>query len=180
MSYTIDTIENGSVTSPKGFQAAGISAGIKGGDKLDLGLLVSKVRSSTAGVFTRNMLKGASLLIGQEHLKDGHAQAVIVNSGNANACTGERGMLDAREMARYVARHIGAPAHDVIPSSTGVIGVYLPLPEIRKGIEKAAGALSEAGGESMARAMMTTDTIPKFTARRGERQRAFFHYRWSG
>ena len=75
-------------------------------------------------------------------------------------------MLDAREMSRRVARRIDAPAHDVIPSSTGVIGVYLPLPAIRTGIDKAFETLREDGGKEMARAMMTTDTVPKYTARR--------------
>ncbi len=166
MSRKIEKIESGSVTTPKGFKAAGIASGIKKSGKLDLGLLFSQVRCAAAGVFTTNVLKGASLLVSREHLTDGHAQAVIVNSGNANASTGERGMLDAREMCCCTARYLDIPAHDVLPSSTGVIGEYLPLPAIRTGIESLVPRLHENGGEEMARAIMTTDTVPKLTARR--------------
>ena len=93
---------DGGVTAPMGFSAAGVSAGIKSGGELDLGLLYSQVRCAAAGVYTTNQLKGESLQVSMEHLRDGYAQAVVVNSGNANACTGERGLLDAREMARTV------------------------------------------------------------------------------
>ncbi|MEW6233933.1 MAG: bifunctional glutamate N-acetyltransferase/amino-acid acetyltransferase ArgJ [Candidatus Omnitrophota bacterium] len=166
MSHTIESVAHGTVTTPKGFKAAGVAAGIKGGEKLDLGILVSQVRCTAAGVFTTNAVKGASLLTTKEHLADGYAQAVIVNSGNANACTGERGLLDAKEMARALSRQLNIPVQDVLPSSTGVIGVYLPLPQIRDGVEKAVPRLREDGGEEMARAMMTTDTKPKYAARR--------------
>lgn len=155
---------NDSVTAPMGFSAAGAAAGIKGGEQLDLGLLCSQVRCAAAGVYTTNQLKGASLLVSMEHLRDGHAQAVVANSGNANACTGERGMLDAREMARIVGRLLNIPSHDVVVASTGLIGEFLPLPKVRKGIERAVADLDPEGGPTMARAIMTTDTVPKTAA----------------
>ncbi len=166
MRIKIESIGNGSVTSPAGFKAAGVTAGIKASGKPDLGLLVSQVRCSAAGVFTTNVIKGASLLVSREHLEDGNAQAIIVNSGNANACTGERGLLDAREMARCVARQLNMPHQDVLPNSTGVIGEYLPLPPIRTGIESLIPKLSEEGGIEFANAIMTTDTVPKYSARK--------------
>ncbi len=166
MKYEIKPIENGNATSAQGFKAAGIAAGIKKSGKPDLGILVSQVRCSAAGMFTTNQLKGASLLVTREHLADGHAQALIVNSGNANACTSGRGLVDAREMARCLARPLGIAMQDVLPNSTGVIGIYLPLPLIREGVEKLIPRLSEDGGLELAQAMMTTDTVPKTSARR--------------
>ncbi len=166
MGCHIETVENGSVTTSRGFTAAGTACGIKKSGKLDLGLLVSQVRCATAGVFTTNVVKGASLLVSREHLSDGHAQAIVANSGNANAATGERGMLDAREMCRQVGRLKDIPTHDVLPNSTGVIGEYLPLPAIRKGIEDLISKLRDDEGEEFARAIMTTDTVPKFSARK--------------
>ncbi len=166
MTYRIEPMKEGSVTSPRGFQAGGVHAGIKPDKKLDLGLLVSQVRCPVAGIFTTNRLKGASLQVTQEHLQDGHGQAVLVNSGNANACTGERGLLDAREMARSLSRWLKIPGQDVFPNSTGVIGEYLPLGQLRRGIEEAYRGLSEEGGEAFARAIMTTDTVAKFSARK--------------
>lgn len=155
---------DGGVTAPKGFTAAGVAAGIKSGGKLDVSLLVSQVRCAAAAVFTTNQLKGASLLVGREHLEDRHAQAVIVNSGNANACTGERGLLDAQEMCRTLARLMNIPVTDIIPCSTGVIGIFLPLANVRKGIETAFDQLSKEGHKAMAEAILTTDLVPKESA----------------
>ena len=166
MTYEIERIEHGTVTSPQGFQASGVSAGIKSGGKLDLGLLVSEARCAAAGVFTTNVIKGASLLVTRDHLQDGCAQAILANSGNANACTGERGIQDAETMSRTAAERLRLSASDVLPNSTGVIGNYLPLEGIIRGIEEAARRLRDDGGEEMARAIMTTDTVPKFAARR--------------
>ncbi len=164
MAFSFSAVENGGVTTPKGFKAAGVAAGIKSKGALDLGFLISQVRCPVAGVFTTNQLKGASLLVTREHLADGYGQVVIVNSGNANACTGERGLLDAREIARYLGRKLGIPAQDVLPSSTGVIGVFLPLPIIRDAIDKAIPLFDENSGADMSRAIMTTDTVPKTAA----------------
>jgi glutamate N-acetyltransferase / amino-acid N-acetyltransferase len=166
MAFTIEKVENGSVTSPQGYKAAGVSCGIKKSQKPDLGLLVSQVRCSAAGVFTTNTVKGASLLVARGNLEDGHAQAIIANSGNANACTGERGVLDAREITRMAGRVLDIPNQDILPNSTGVIGEYLPLPKVRKGIETIVSKLRDDGGVAMAEAIMTTDTFPKYAARR--------------
>ena len=160
---TITRVDGG-VTASKGFTATGVAAGIKSGGAPDLAVLASQVRCSAAAVFTTNKLKGAGVVVGHENLQDRHAQAVVVNSGNANACTGERGLLDASEMCRTLGRLMHIPSADVVPSSTGVIGVYLPLPNIRKGIEDAHAQLSSEGGASMAEAIMTTDTHPKQVA----------------
>ena len=126
MAYKIEKVLDGSVTTPRGFKAAGIACGIKKSGKLDLGLLVSQVRCTAAGVFTTNVVKGSSLLVTRDNLSDGHAQALLVNSGNANACNGERGLLDARELARITGRLLDIPNQDILPNSTGVIGEYLP------------------------------------------------------
>ncbi|MDX9753011.1 MAG: bifunctional glutamate N-acetyltransferase/amino-acid acetyltransferase ArgJ [bacterium] len=166
MAYKIEKVLDGSVTTPRGFKAAGIACGIKKSGKLDLGLLVSQVRCTAAGVFTTNVVKGSSLLVTRDNLSDGHAQALLVNSGNANACNGERGLLDARELARITGRLLDIPNQDILPNSTGVIGEYLPLPRLRDGIESLVPLLSEEGGPILAQAMMTTDTVPKYTARR--------------
>lgn len=166
MPPTIHSIENGSVTSPKGYKACGVAAGIKTSGKLDIGFLVSQTRCPVAGVFTTNQLKGASLLVTREHISDGYGQAIIVNSGCANACTSERGLLDAREMTRHLGRKLNIASQDVLPSSTGVIGVYLPLPKIRDAIDRAIPLLRSDGGEEMASAIMTTDTVIKSVAKK--------------
>ncbi len=160
---TITRVDGG-VTAPKGFTAAGIAAGIKSAGAPDLAVLASQVRCTAAAVFTTNRLKGAGVIVGRENLEDQHAQAVVVNSGNANACTGERGLLDASEICRTLGRLMNVPSTDVVPSSTGVIGVYLPLPAVRKGIEEAHAQLSPEGGSAMAEAIITTDTHPKQVA----------------
>ena len=162
---TIKKID-GSVTTPMGFSASGVACGIKKSGALDLGLLYSQVRCAAAGAYTTNQLKGASLLVSMEHLQDGHAQAVLVNSGNANASTGERGLLDAREMARTVARHLNVTREDVVVASTGLIGEFLPLPRIRNGILQAIAGLDPESGPMLAQAIMTTDTVPKYAAYR--------------
>ncbi len=162
---TIKKID-GSVTTPMGFSASGVTCGIKKDNALDLGLLYSQVRCAAGGAYTTNQLKGASLLVSMEHLQNGHAQAVIVNSGNANASTGERGLLDAREIARTTGRHLDIAREDVVVASTGLIGEFLPLPKIRNGIQQAIAGLDPEGGPSMARAIMTTDTVPKYAAYR--------------
>ena len=155
---------SGSVTSPKGFQASGISAGIKLPEDKDLALIFSKVPCNTAGVFTRNQVKAAPLLVTQEHMAEGHPQAVVINSGNANCCTGAQGMKDARRMAEVAADAMGLRVKNVLVASTGVIGVQLPMEVVEPGIRKAVQCLSESGGEDAAAAIMTTDTVPKQAA----------------
>lgn len=149
----------GGVTLPKGFKASGVAAGIKKSKK-DLALLVSAVPASAAGVFTTNLVKAAPLLITAERLRKGVAQAVIVNSGNANACTGPEGYADAVAMAKSAAAALELPEELVLVGSTGVIGQRLPLAKIRAALPAAVAALSEAGNQA-AEAILTTDTVVK-------------------
>jgi len=164
MAAEIEFIPQGTVTSPEGFFAGATSAGIskKAGDKQDLGILFSEAPCVAGGVFTTNRIKAAPVVLSQERLKQGRVGAVVVNSGCANACTGERGARNAAEMAKLVAEGIGVLPEDVLVASTGVIGVPLPMKRIRSGIDKVI--LSRDGGHELARAMMTTDTFAKETA----------------
>ncbi len=170
-------IISGGVTAPQGFRAAGISAGIKRGapgldtqteaaGPLDLALLVSDVPATAAAVFTTNLALAAPVLVSREHLTRSHgvARAIVVNSGCANACTGDEGMQAAREMAGETARLVGCPVEQVLVASTGVIGVALPIDKIRAGLPAAAAALSVDHGSAAALAIMTTDPFPKEAA----------------
>ncbi len=154
-------IPSGGVTSPRGFLAGATSAGIKNKDqsRLDLGILFSKVPCPAAAVFTTNKVKAAPVVLSQKRLQKGRASAVIMNSGCANACTGERGMANALEMAGLAARHVGVSPEEVLVASTGVIGVTLPMERIRAAVPNVI--LSVEGGHDLARAIMTTDTVPK-------------------
>ena len=113
-----------------GIRAAGIHAGIKAGDTKDMTLIVTDTPQAAAGVFTKNSVTAAPVILCREHLNDGQAQAVIINSGNANACTGELGMANARQMAALTAEQLGIDAELVCVSSTGVIGQQLPMDKI--------------------------------------------------
>jgi glutamate N-acetyltransferase / amino-acid N-acetyltransferase len=156
----MEIIPDGTVTAPAGFRAGGIHSGIKkDGKTLDLCLLVSDQDCSVAGVYTQNKVRAAPILVCLDHERDGRARAVVINSGCANACTGERGLADAYEMTRLVGQRLEIPASDVMVASTGVIGVHLPMARIRDGIS--AITLSSDGGHDAARAIMTTDTRPK-------------------
>jgi len=152
-------IMSGTVTSPQGFLAGAVDASIKTPDKLDLAVLYSEKPCIAAGVFTTNIIKSAPVILSKKHLKDGKAQAVIVNSGCANACTGDSGAADALEMAGLTAAKLGLPIKDVLVASTGVIGVTLPMEQIRAGVHRIAPV--KDGGHELARAIMTTDTFPK-------------------
>ncbi len=161
----IDFIPCGTVTSPHGFRAGATYAGIKkkkGENSLDLCLLASEVPCTTAALFTTNKIKSAPVLLDQERLKKGKAVALIANSGCANACTGEQGMTDAREMAALAANSIGVSPEDILVASTGVIGQPLPINKIKASIRQIN--LSKEGGHKLAWAIMTTDTVPKETA----------------
>ncbi len=166
MAYTVETIEPGGVAAPQGFRAGGVAASIKTNGALDVGVVISDTRCSAAGVFTTNRLKGASLLTTRQSIQDGFAQAVYVNSGNANACTGEQGKRDAQTIARHIAKALKLPEADVLPNSTGVIGVNLPVENILAGLDELLPRLSEDGSADFATAMMTTDTVAKYSARR--------------
>ena len=155
---------DGGITAVAGIRAAGVHAGIKAADTKDVALIVTDVPATVAGVFTKNSVTAAPVLVCREHLSDGRAQAVIVNSGNANACTGEVGMVNARQMAAATAEQLGIDANLVLVSSTGVIGQQLPMDKIENGIQATASALSTKGGADAAEAIMTTDTHPKSVA----------------
>ena len=170
MSAGASTIAGG-VTTPLGFRAAGVAAGIKANNGLDLALLVADQPSTAAAVFTTNRAQAAPVVLSREHLRisGGMARAIIVNSGCANACTGSDGMLVATEMAVETARLLGCPAEHVLVASTGVIGVALPIEKVRAGLPlalRALGSGDDRGGANAARAIMTTDPFPKESATR--------------
>ncbi len=153
-------VPDGSITSPRGFQAGATRARIREDwDKLDVGLIYSEAPCVTAAVYTSNKVIAAPLIVTRAHLADGHAQAIVVNSGCANAATGEQGLADAEAMAQAAAAKLGLRADDVIVASTGVIGTLLPLTRLNKGIGDIV--LSPNGGGDFALAIMTTDTRPK-------------------
>lgn len=155
-------IPYGSVTSPKGFFAGAVHAGIKDPDekRLDLGVLFSEEDCRVAAVFTTNKLKSAPVVLSQERVASaGHGRVIVVNSGCANACTGEQGLQDAKDMTRLMSGPLGVPEHAAFVASTGVIGVLLPMDKVRDGIQRIA--LIKEGGHDLARAIMTTDTFPK-------------------
>jgi glutamate N-acetyltransferase / amino-acid N-acetyltransferase len=154
------------VTAPAGFRAAGISAGIKPAGALDLALMVSDTPAQAAAVFTTNRAQAAPVVLARQHLaRSGSvASAIVVNSGCANACTGDAGMQAAQEMAAETARLLKCPADQVLVASTGVIGVALPMEKIRASLPRAVRALGVDQGSAAARAIMTTDPFPKEAA----------------
>lgn len=152
---------SGGVTAAKGFKAYGVHCGLKKA-KLDLAVVISEVPAAAAGVFTTNLVQAAPIKITKEHLAlGGTARAVVINSANANACTGSQGILDAKAMAGAVAEHLNCSPEEVLVSSTGVIGVPLPMDRIMAGITKLMPNLSREGSSRAAEAIMTTDTFPK-------------------
>jgi glutamate N-acetyltransferase / amino-acid N-acetyltransferase len=167
---TLQTLEtlSGGVTLPKGFSAAAVSAGIKATKRLDLALLISDRPATAAAVFTTNKAQAAPVLVSREHLArtSGTARAIIVNSGCANACTGEDGLRVAREMAQATAKAVGCTADQVLVASTGVIGVGLDIAKIRAAMPEAMAALGGDQGPMAAQAIMTTDPFPKEAAAR--------------
>jgi len=150
---------------PQGFLAAAKNVGIKD-DTLDMTVIFSSVRARAAAMFTRNRFPGAPVIVGREHIADGFAQAIVVNSKNANVATGQRGIDDALEMCRLVAGELGIDSRDVLPFSTGVIGRHLPMDRIRTGLRGIGAELRPNNLELAARAIMTTDMYPKYTSRR--------------
>ncbi|MGH7369684.1 MAG: bifunctional glutamate N-acetyltransferase/amino-acid acetyltransferase ArgJ, partial [Candidatus Methylomirabilaceae bacterium] len=153
----------GGITAVKGVRASGVFCGIKRA-RPDLALIVSDRTATVAGVTTRNRAKAAPVLLCERQLQGGKFSAVVVNSGNANACTGARGDRDAAAMRDEVSRLLGRPAGEVYVASTGVIGTPLPMSKVRAGIREACRLLSEKGSEAAARAIMTTDTRLKEAA----------------
>lgn len=154
----------GGVTAPRGFLAAGIHAGIKPAPLLDLALVTSTHPGVMAGVFTKNRIVAAPVQLGRRQLKKHSGQAVIVNSGNANAFTGPQGMTDALEMRTLVATQLRMPAHAVFVGSTGVISRPMPMPAIRRAVPQLSRLLNRNGHTRAAQAIMTTDTKHKEVA----------------
>jgi glutamate N-acetyltransferase / amino-acid N-acetyltransferase len=150
-----------SVTAAKGFVASGVHCGIRKKERLDLSLVRSLVPATGAGMFTINRMLAAPVIVSREHLELAQPQAVVTNSGVANAATGERGLLDARATAAETARLLGLDTEEVLVLSTGVIGSQLPLANVTAGVRAAAAALSADGGSDSAQAIMTTDTQSK-------------------
>ena len=162
MEAKIKFIASGDVASPEGFCAGAVCAGIKRGDALDLGILFSEAPCAVAALFTTNRIKAAPVVLSQQRVQSERVVAVVVNSGCANAFTGERGLADAAEMAQLAADNVGVSPEDVLVASTGVIGQRLPMELIKAGIAQVT--VSRDGGGKLARAMMTTDTVPKEAA----------------
>ena len=161
-------LTSGGVTSPAGFRTAGVSAGIKARGGLDLALLVSDRPAQAAAVFTTNLVQAAPVVVSREHLakSNGIARAILVNSGCANACTGESGLRVAQEMAVETASVVGCAPEHVLVASTGVIGVALDIEKIRAALPAAMRELAADQGAAAARAIMTTDPFPKEAAAR--------------
>lgn len=164
MSYKV--LADGGVTSPRGFAAAAVAAGIKQSGRPDLVLVVSERDCAAAGVFTSNRVAAAPVLLDRETLASNSAamRGVVINAGNANACTGAPGLADAREMQRLAAESIGGRPEQYLVMSTGVIGIPLPMSRVRAGILTAAPLLASVNGRLAAEAIMTTDTRPKSLA----------------
>ena len=166
---------DGGVAAPKGFYAVGVQAGIKYENKYDVALVFSQVKAQAAGVYTRNLVKAHPLYLTKRHLQNGLAQAIVINSGNANACVGESGDQAALAMAKVVAMFMAVPDEDVLVASTGVIGVEMPIDRVLSGIRAASAELlgdmvkgirgqkgtAEDGAHKAALAIMTTDTTVK-------------------
>jgi glutamate N-acetyltransferase/amino-acid N-acetyltransferase len=149
------------VKLPEGYTASGIACGLKPSGNLDLGMLVSDRPTAAAGVFTTNRVQAAPVQLTRKHIRRGSARGILVNAGNANACTGKQGYADARSMAEQAAKALATTKEKVLVNSTGIIGVPLDMEKVRQGIETAAKALSPHGGDDFAEAIMTTDTRPK-------------------
>lgn len=172
---SIIKLEKSGVTTPRGFQASGIAGGIKKGKK-DIAVIYSELPAAAAGVFTLNLVQAAPVKICRNHLEN-PIQAIVINSGNANACTGDKGFRDAAEMAELTAEGLNINKESVMVSSTGVIGMPLPMEKIKGGIGTALSALGKGQSYDVdaAEAIMTTDTKLKQTAYCGRTAEGEFH-----
>jgi glutamate N-acetyltransferase/amino-acid N-acetyltransferase len=173
----IVTPANGGVTAPEGFRSAALHCGIKATPgALDLAVLVADGPASAAGIFTTNLAQAAPVLVSRRHLErsHGYARAIVVNSGCANACTGDQGMADAVRMTAEAASALACEADQVLVASTGVIGVNLKMDRVVAGIGRATAALARGLGSDTARAIMTTDPFPKEHAVRVQTPRGSF------
>jgi len=161
---------NNTITAPRGFLATGLACGVKKSGKYDLGLIVCPPGAKAAALFTTNKIVSAAVTVSKNHIKSSDIAAVVVNSGNANTCTGRAGIKNAIKMCTETAKQIEIDPHNVLVASTGIIGEQLPIGKITKGIIKAAARLSTSAqaGLDFAKAIMTTDTRPKQAVRRIE------------
>lgn len=153
----------GGITAPKDFKASALTCGIKRRKK-DLALIFSSIQAVACGMFTQNRVKAAPILVNKEHLNKTTAQAIIVNSGNANCCTGMQGLKNAYLMAELAAQELGINREDVLVASTGVIGRQLPMEKIKKAIPSLVDNLSKDSSRAVAEGIMTTDKFPKESA----------------
>jgi glutamate N-acetyltransferase/amino-acid N-acetyltransferase len=151
-----------------GYKLAGVASGLKKNNDPDLGLIYSEVPASVAGIFTRNKIQAAPVQLDKQRITTGTCQAIIVNSGNANCCTGDQGMQDAVRMTQLAAVGLEIPEDHALVSSTGVIGQPLPMGKIEAAMPELLNALDAAGVMDFAKAIMTTDTVPKNVTRTGE------------
>lgn len=163
MSASYQWIHGGGVTSPKGYRASGVAAGLKVG-RTDLALLLSDKPARCAALFTSNNVPAAPVLYDKPLAAKGRCRAAVINVGCANACTGEPGRADAQRMGEAAAAAVGIPVDQMFVCSTGTIGRRLPMDRILEGIPRAAAALSRGGGADAAWAILTTDTVPKQAA----------------
>jgi glutamate N-acetyltransferase / amino-acid N-acetyltransferase len=163
MNQNITLIEKPSINDVKGFFSNALCAEIKKKEKLDLGVVFSEIPCTTIGMFTTNKFQAAPVVISKEHLKHNIAQAVVVNSGNANACTGENGLKDAKTMCEETASILGVKTEEVLVASTGVIGQVLPIEKIVMGIKGLKDKIRETNDNNFSKAIMTTDTIMKIS-----------------
>ncbi len=154
-------IENGTITSVAGFKAGAVNCRIKDTDKNDLGLIVGYQKSVCAGVFTQNMVRSKTIDISRKNIKNNDIKAIVVNSGNANACVGQKGYDYALKMTKLVAEELNVKEEEVVVASTGVIGQELPIKKIENGIKEVVKNLKEDGGEEVVKAIMTTDLVAK-------------------
>ncbi len=157
-------LAEGGVVAAEGFTAAGVHCGLKPDGRRDLALVCATEAVAAAAVFTSNQVAAAPVVVSRRHIAGGTARAVVINAGNANACTGAQGQRDARAMALAVAEALDCEAHDVVVCSTGVIGVPLPVDRVLAGIAEGVGGLDSRDGAAAAEAIMTTDTFAKQVA----------------
>jgi glutamate N-acetyltransferase/amino-acid N-acetyltransferase len=160
------TIKGGGVTSAAGFRASGVACGIKPRDEKDVALILSDAPAEAAATFTTNLVKAAPVKVSMKNMRSGRLRGVIINSGCANACTGVGGIADAKAMVELIAKETHSKPREWLVCSTGRIGNRLPMPKIRKGIEKAVAKLGPQNGVEAAKAIMTTDTRRKEYAMR--------------
>jgi glutamate N-acetyltransferase/amino-acid N-acetyltransferase len=155
-------VENGTVTTPKGFRAGGLHCGLKKTERHDLGVIICDIPAEAAGVYTLNAFQAAPLKVTKASIaQEGKLQVMVVNSGNANACTGAQGELDAYEMRARAAAAFGVAEHYVGVTSTGVIGELLPMDKVRKGVDQLPSRVSVQGGDDFSQAILTTDLTKK-------------------